>query len=231
MKKRLLLCAAIAALSFVGCSKGEDNSNKPDASNEYDVEIYVKEGTVSDKPKEYNTGLNKVGNSDNIFVATVNNGIITAQHAGFAKVTVGDNTYNTIVKSTLNTFIPPITEFYKPQDYIATKETRERSKGTHLGLIYYGENDLVDNVAYLFGDNDSLYEIRIKLNKGDKSTFAVCATYLGHLYKQIEAEVINGVYNLVYIDNYKIEDATFKVYLPQTYPTGGVITIKFIPLK
>lgn len=37
--------------------------------------------------------------------------------------------------------------------------------------------------------------------------------------------------NLVYIDNYKIEDATFKVYLPQTYPTGGVITIKFIPLK
>ena len=231
MQRFLLFVAAFVAITFAGCSKEEGNSNKSDTPNEYDIEIYVKEGTVSDKPKEYNTGLNKIGRSDNIFVATVDNGVITAKHVGFTKIIVGDNTYNTTVKSTLNTFIPPVVEFYKPADYIASKETRERSKGTHLGLIYYGENDLVDNVSYLFGNNDSLYEIRIRLNKGDMSTFAVCATYLGHLYKQVEAEMIDGVYNLVYIDNYKIEDATFKVYLPQTYSsTGGVITIKFIPL-
>ncbi|WP_278713769.1 hypothetical protein [Alistipes finegoldii] len=231
MKKFLLFIVAFVAITFVGCSKGDDNSDKSDTSNEYNIEIYAKGGTVSDKPKEYNTGLNEIGTSDNIFVATVDNGVITAQHVGFAKVIIGDNTYNTTVKSTLNTFIPPVTEFYKSQDYIASKETRERSKGSHLGLIYDGENDLVHNVAYLFGNNDSLYEIRIKLKKGDKSTFAVCATYLGHLYKQIEAEIIDGVYNLVYIDNYKIEDAIFKVYLPQTYSIGEVITIKFIPLK
>ena len=208
MKKFLLFIVAFVAITFVGCSKGDDNSDKSDTSNEYNIEIYAKGGTVSDKPKEYNTGLNEIGTSDNIFVATVDNGVITAQHVGFAKVIIGDNTYNTTVKSTLNT-----------------------SKGSHLGLIYDGENDLVHNVAYLFGNNDSLYEIRIKLKKGDKSTFAVCATYLGHLYKQIEAEIIDGVYNLVYIDNYKIEDAIFKVYLPQTYSIGEVITIKFIPLK
>ena len=97
MKKFLLFIVAFVAITFVGCSKGDDNSDKSDTSNEYNIEIYAKGGTVSDKPKEYNTGLNEIGTSDNIFVATVDNGVITAQHVGFAKVIIGDNTYNTVI--------------------------------------------------------------------------------------------------------------------------------------
>lgn len=241
MKRFLLLLTICISMNFISCSeKNDDNQITPPEQieepepevHEFDVTIYTKSGGIidSNKPDSFDTQISSNGRSENEFVATIESGIIIAKHVGETKVYVDEDTYNVTVLSPMNTFIPPIAEFGKTKEYIAEKETRQRSQAAHKGLIYNGEQDYIKQVVYMFGEDDGgLKEIQIRMKNSSK--YAQCATYLGHLYEQIQSEQINGLYNLVYINAYDIKDATFKVYLPNTYPTGEATTITYLPIE
>lgn len=232
-------------MGVVGCSEKGDGSNLQDPppleeenkDNEEEdqegvtIELFTTSGILNsyDYTSYYQSRL-KGGISSNNFIATCTyTGTINAEHVGEASVVFGDQSYNVIVRTPLEDFMyPVVAEFGKSKDYIASKEIRERHKGTHRGLIYYGEHDYIRKVVYDFDDSGALSKIIIHFIGSSK--YNTAATYLGHFYEQIGSINIDGVHTLVYIDAYNEENATLKVLCANTVPTGSDCTITFEPI-
>lgn len=223
MKKILL--SVLIAVFCISCSEGEGDGG----GSEKFVEIYVNKGVVTSKPNTFDTGISGQWVSSDPFVATVENGIIIAEHVGEADVAFRNKIYHVKVLSSLPLLDPPVVEFGKPMEYIASKEQREKHKGTYKGLLYHGETEYVDKIWYYFSDaGASLNKIQIVMN-GSRA-YLHAATWLGHFYEQADPVTIDGVYNLVYIDAYDREDAQIIVYCPNTIPLGTDCVITYLPI-
>lgn len=221
--RRIILI--VSALIFcISCTKGEQRED-----TEKNIEVYVHKGVITSKPETFDTGVRTKGVSSNPFVATVENGIIKAEHVGEADVVFGNKIYHVKALSSYPIVEPPVVEFGKPMEYIASKEQREKHKGTYKGLLYHGETEYVDKIWYYFSEaGASLSKIEIIMN-GSKG-YTRAATWLGQYYEQTDPVKIDGVYNLVYIDAYTRDEAQVIVYCPNTIPLGTDCVITYLPI-
>ena len=150
----LLLCIAMV-LSFSSCSK-DDNDLKPNL-DKTEVTLYVEE-TAS---LTYSGG-DCTWTSDNPLIASVEDGIITANHVGETFIHANDVNCKVTVK-------PHYTRYYEP--YIAWGEGKEKVK--QYMKNYEIEDDNNDRLAYRGEAPVLLYAYTFTNNKLKSSTFAI----------------------------------------------------------
>lgn len=127
----------IMALLLSSCSK-DDNTSTP-SLDKTEVTLYVEE-TIS---LTY-SGDNCIWTSDNPLIASVENGIITANHVGETLIHANDATCKVIVKPRYTKYYEPYIEFgenrNKVEQYMSNYEI---SKDDDNQLAYKGENGIL----------------------------------------------------------------------------------------
>lgn len=147
MKKVLFLLPILTALfTFSGCSDDEEGGI---SLNESEITLY------SDDTEQLEANDNVDWMSESEFVASVDaNGLVTGNHVGTTNIIAsnGSGTSKCTVEiiPRFNTFEEPVLDFGATKEEVKSKESRTILSETEEGLVYIGENNALDMVAYLF---------------------------------------------------------------------------------
>lgn len=155
MNKLLFLLAAVGCMTVAGCSDDQPNNGKNDS-------FRLDKSQLTLRPHESAT-LRAEGAiswvSDNEFVATVHNGVVTAGHVGKAVVSAFNGQAgakcSVEVVAQWYTYLSPYIDFdsSKTQVKAYEKGIRTLKSETATELIYLGESPNVREVVYTFADN------------------------------------------------------------------------------
>lgn len=99
---------------------------------------------------------------------------------------IADCLYHVTVKSPLDTFIVPVTEFGESMDYVIEHETRELQSQSETELVFNGEGSDADWTKYYF-EESGLYKIEMNVSSSD---YSECRTYLKHLWEYSGSVII-----------------------------------------
>lgn len=145
MKKILFLLAVGLPLVFASCSKDDDKKLSL-STNRVSLYFEEMENVTASEPSTWSV--------ENKFIATVNNGLITAQHVGNTTVTATANgqtsNCNVEVKAKYHTFTEPILEFGASKSTIKSKEKRGLLREEETSLLFKPDKSTIQSVAYIF---------------------------------------------------------------------------------
>lgn len=228
MKKVLLATAvALAGASFFSCSSSSDD--EPFSMNERAITLQN-----GDKYTITHTGKASWSSEDN-FVASVNDGEVTANHVGetaiYAMSGGSKSQCNVTVRGSYNYFREPLCKLNATPEDVMRYETRslDTKKSDRTMLLYYpAMNEDIDVVAYKF-KNDKLESAFVSMTMHGNATQALqmmnnfmSERYLGGIASQ----------GYVYINAKSVDAASKQVFVSNTIPGyEGITAALYTPLK
>lgn len=228
MKKVLLAAVfALAGVSFFSCSSSNDD--EPFTMNERAITIQK-----GDKYTITHTGKASWSSEDN-FVASVNDGEVTANHVGetaiYAMSGGSKSQCNVTVRGSYNYFREPLCKLNATPEDVMRYETRslDTKKSDRTTLIYYpAMNENIDVVAYTF-KNDKLESAFVAMTMHGNASQA-----LQMMNNFMSERYIGGVASQGYVyTNAKSVDAASKQVFVSNTISGyeGITAALYTPLK
>ena len=160
----LILAVIMASMSavFTSCSSDDD---EPDRYSNIARVIEIKKYVGYDfKVEDYRS--EDIFVSDNPFVATAENGIITLKHVGEATVTHNKKTYQ-ITSTPTRLYNEPLLNFGASKGDVVEFEKRKLKSADGDNLVYEGDGNYIIGVAYRFDDKGKLYNVYLIFNHFD----------------------------------------------------------------
>lgn len=228
MKKVLLAAVfALAGVSFFSCSSSNDD--EPFTMNERAITIQK-----GDKYTITHTGKASWSSEDN-FVASVNDGEVTANHVGetaiYAMSGGSKSQCNVTVRGSYNYFREPLCKLNATPEDVMRYETRslDIKKSDRTTLIYYpAMNENIDVVAYTF-KNDKLESAFVAMTMHGNASQA-----LQMMNNFMSERYIGGVASqgYVYINAKSVDAASKQVFVSNTISGyEGITAALYTPLK
>ena len=228
MKKVLLAAVfALAGVSFFSCSSSNDD--EPFTMNERAITMQK-----GDKYTITHTGKASWSSEDN-FVASVNDGEVTANHVGetaiYAMSGGSKSQCNVTVRGSYNYFREPLCKLNATPEDVMRYETRslDTKKSDRTTLIYYpAMNENIDVVAYTF-KNDKLESAFVAMTMHGNASQA-----LQMMNNFISERYIGGVASqgYVYINAKSVDAASKQVFVSNTISGyEGITAALYTPLK
>lgn len=228
MKKVLLAAVfALAGVSFFSCSSSNDD--EPFTMNERAITIQK-----GDKYTITHTGKASWSSEDN-FVASVNDGEVTANHVGetaiYAMSGGSKSQCDVTVRGSYNYFREPLCKLNATSEDVMRYETRslDTKKSDRTTLIYYpAMNENIDVVAYTF-KNDKLESAFVAMTMHGNASQA-----LQMMNNFMSERYIGGVASqgYVYINAKSVDAASKQVFVSNTISGyEGITAALYTPLK
>lgn len=228
MKKVLLAAVfALAGVSFFSCSSSNDD--EPFTMNERAITIQN-----GDKYTITHTGKASWSSEDN-FVASVNDGEVTANHVGetaiYAMSGGSKSQCNVTVRGLYNYFREPLCKLNATPEDVMRYETRslDTKKSDRTTLIYYpAMNENIDVVAYTF-KNDKLESAFVAMTMHGNASQA-----LQMMNNFMSERYIGGIasHGYVYINAKSMDAASKQVFVSNTISGyEGITAALYTPLK
>lgn len=228
MKKVLLAAVfALAGVSFFSCSSSNDD--EPFTMNERAITIQK-----GDKYTITHTGKASWSSEDN-FVASVNDGEVTANHVGETAIYATSGGYksqcNVTVRGSYNYFREPLCKLNATPEDVMRYETRslDTKKSDRTTLIYYpAMNENIDVVAYTF-KNDKLESSFVAMTMHGNASQA-----LQMMNNFMSERYIGGIasHGYVYINAKSMDAASKQVFVSNTISGyEGITAALYTPLK
>lgn len=228
MKKVLLAAVfALAGVSFFSCSSS--NEDEPFTMNERAITMQK-----GDKYTITHTGKASWSSEDN-FVASVNDGEVTANHVGetaiYAMSGGSKSQCNVTVRGSYNYFREPLCKLNATPEDVMRYETRslDTKKSDRTTLIYYpAMNENIDVVAYTF-KNDKLESAFVAMTMHGNASQA-----LQMMNNFMSERYIGGVASqgYVYINAKSVDAASKQVFVSNTISGyEGITASLYTPLK
>lgn len=228
MKKVLLAAVfALAGVSFFSCSSSNDD--EPFTMNERAITIQN-----GDKYTITHTGKASWSSEDN-FVASVNDGEVTANHVGetaiYAMSGGSKSQCNVTVRGLYNYFREPLCKLNATPEDVMRYETRslDTKKSDRTTLIYYpAMNENIDVVAYTF-KNDKLESAFVAMTMHGNASHA-----LQMMNNFMSERYIGGIasHGYVYINAKSMDAASKQVFVSNTISGyEGITAALYTPLK
>lgn len=228
MKKVLLAAVfALVGVSFFSCSSSNDD--EPFTMNERAITIQK-----GDKYTVTHTGKAS-WSSDDDFVASVNNGEVTANHVGETAIyAISGGTKSqcdVTVRGSYNYFREPLCRLNATPEDVMRYETRslDTKKSDKTMLIYYpAMNEDVDVIAYTFknGKLESAF-VAMTMNGNASQALQMMNNFMSERY-------IGGISNkgYVYINAKSLDSASKQVFVSNTISGyEGITAALYTPLK
>ena len=229
MKKVLLAAAfALAGVSFFSCSSSNDD--EPFSMNERAI-------TMQKGDKYTITHTGKASwLSDDDFVASVNDGEVTANHVGetaiYAMSGGSKSQCDVTVRGLYNYFREPLCKLNAtPEDVMRyEKRSLDTKKSDRTTLIYYpAMNEDIDVVAYTF-KNDKLESAFVSMTMHGNATQAL-QMMTNFMSERYFGDGISSA-GYVYMNATTTESASKFVYVTNTTPGyEGITAALYIPRK
>ena len=227
--KKILLAAvfALAGVSFFSCSSSNDD--EPFTMNERAITIQK-----GDKYTITHTGNASWSSEDN-FVASVNNGEVTANHVGETAIyAISGGTKNqcdVTVRGSYNYFREPLCKLNATPEDVMRYETRslDTKKSDRTTLIYYpAMNEDVDVIAYTFknGKLESAFAA-MTMHGNASQALQMMNNFMNERY-------IGGISNkgYVYINAKSLDSASKQVFVSNTISGyEGITAALYTPLR
>lgn len=228
MKKVLLAAVfALAGVSFFSCSSSNDD--EPFTMNERAITIQN-----GDKYTITHTGKASWSSEDN-FVASVNDGEVTANHVGETAIYAisggSKSQCNVTVRGLYNYFREPLCKLNATPEDVMRYETRslDTKKSDRTTLIYYpAMNENIDVVAYTF-KNDKLESAFVAMTMHGNASQA-----LQMMNNFMSERYIGGIasHGYVYINAKSMDAASKQVFVSNTISGyEGITAVLYTPLK
>lgn len=228
MKKVLLAAVfALAGVSFFSCSSSNDY--EPFTMNERAITIQN-----GDKYTITHTGKASWSSEDN-FVASVNDGEVTANHVGetaiYAMSGGSKSQCNVTVIGSYNYFREPLCKLNATPEDVMRYETRslDTKKSDRTTLIYYpAMNENIDVVAYTF-KNDKMESAFVAMTMHGNASQA-----LQMMNNFMSERYIGGIasHGYVYINAKSMDAASKQVFVSNTISGyEGITAALYTPLK
>lgn len=228
MKKVLLAAViALAGVSFFSCSSSNDD--EPFTMNERAITIQK-----GDKYTITHTGNASWSSEDN-FVASVNDGEVTANHVGETAIyAISGGTKSqcdVTVRGSYNYFREPLCKLNATPEDVMRYETRslDTKKSDRTMLIYYpAMNEDVDVIAYTF-KNDKLESafVAMAMNGNASQALQMMNNFMSERY-------LGGIANqgYLYINAKSVDAASKQVFVSNTISGyEGITAALYTPLK
>ena len=228
MKKVLLAAVfALVGVSFFSCSSSNDD--EPFTMNERAITIQK-----GDKYTITHTGKASWSSEDN-FVASVNDGEVTANHVGETAIyAISGGTKNqcdVTVRGSYNYFREPLCKLNATPEDVMRYETRslDTKKSDRTMLIYYpAMNEDVDVIAYTFknGKLESAF-VAMTMHGNASQALQMMNNFMNERY-------IGGISNkgYVYINAKSLDSASKQVFVSNTISGyEGITAALYTPLK
>lgn len=228
MKKVLLAAViALAGVSFFSCS----SSNDDEAFTMNERAITIQKG---DKYTITHTGNASWSSEDN-FVASVNDGEVTANHVGETAIyAISGGTKSqcdVTVRGSYNYFREPLCKLNATPEDVMRYETRslDTKKSDRTMLIYYpAMNEDVDVIAYTF-KNDKLESafVAMAMNGNASQALQMMNNFMSERY-------LGGIANqgYLYINAKSVDAASKQVFVSNTISGyEGITAALYTPLK
>lgn len=228
MKKVLLAAVfALAGVSFFSCSSSNDD--EPFTMNERAITIQK-----GDKYTITHTGKASWSSEDN-FVASVNDGEVTANHVGetaiYAIFGGTKSQCDVTVRGSYNYFREPLCKLNATPEDVMRYETRslDTKKSDKTMLIYYPAiNEDVDVIAYTFknGKFESAF-VAMTMNGNASQALQMMNNFMSERY-------IGGISNkgYVYINAKSLDSASKQVFVSNTISGyEGITAALYTPLR
>lgn len=229
MKKVLLAAVfALAGVSFFSCSSSNDD--EPFSMNERAI-------TMQKGDKYTITHTGKASwSSDDDFVASVNDGEVTANHVGetsiYAMSGGSKSQCDVTVRGLYNYFREPLCKLNAtPEDVMRyEKRSLDTKKSDRTTLIYYpAMNEDIDVVAYTF-KNDKLESAFVSMTMHGNATQAL-QMMTNFMSERYFGDGISSA-GYVYMNATTTESASKFVYVTNTTPGyEGITAALYIPRK
>lgn len=229
MKKVLLATAvALAGASFFSCSSSS-SEDEPFSMNERAITLQN-----GDKYTITHTGKASWSSEDN-FVASVNDGEVTANHVGetaiYAMSGGSKSQCNVTVRGSYNYFREPLCKLNATPEDVMRYETRslDTKKSDRTMLLYYpAMNEDIDVVAYTF-KNDKLESAFVSMTMHGNASQALqmMNNFMGERY-------LGGIASqgYVYINAKSMDEASKQVFVSNTISGyEGITAALYTPLK
>lgn len=227
--KNVLLAAvfALAGVSFFSCRSSNDD--EPFTMDERAITIQN-----GDKYTITHTGKASWSSEDN-FVASVNDGEVTANHVGetaiYAMSGGSKSKCNVTVRGSYNYFREPLCKLNATHEDVMRYETRslDTKKSDRTTLIYYpAMNENIDVVAYTF-KNDKLESAFVAMTMHGNASQA-----LQMMNNFMSERYIGGIasHGYVYINAKSMDAASKQVFVSNTISGyEGITAALYTPLK
>lgn len=228
MKKVLLAAVfALAGVSFFSCSSS--NEDEPFTMNERAITMQK-----GDKYTITHTGKASWSSEDN-FVASVNDGEVTANHVGetaiYAMSGGSKSQCNVTVRGSYNYFREPLCKLNATPEDVMRYETRslDTKKSDRTTLIYYpAMNENIDVVAYTFkNDKQESAFVAMTMHGNASQALQMMNNFMSERY-------IGGVASqgYVYINAKSVDAASKQVFVSNTISGyEGITAALYTPLK
>lgn len=229
MKKVLLAAVfALAGVSFFSCSSSSSD-DEPFSMNERAITLQK-----GDKYTITHTGKAS-WSSEDTFVASVNDGEVTANHVGetaiYAMSRGSKSQCNVTVRGSYNYFREPLCKMNATPEDVMRYETRslDTKRSDRTMLFYYpAMNEDIDVVVYTF-KNDKLESAFVSMTMHGNASQALqmmnnfmSERYLGGIASQ----------GYVYINAKSLDAASKQVFVSNTIPGyEGITAALYTPLK
>ena len=228
MKKVLLAAVfALTGVSFFSCSSSNDD--EPFSMNERAITIQK-----GDKYTITHTGKASWSSEDN-FVASVNDGEVTANHVGetaiYAMSGGSKSQCNVTVRGSYNYFREPLCKLNATPEDVMRYETRslDTKKSDRTMLLYYpAMNEDIDVVAYSF-KNDKLVNafVAMTMHGNASQALQMMNNFMGERY-------LGGISSqgYVYINAKSMDAASKQIFVSNTISGyEGITATLYTPLK
>lgn len=152
----LLLAVIMASTSavFTSCSSDDD---EPERFSNIARVIEIKKYVGYDfKVEDYRS--EDIFESDNPFVATAENGVITLKHVGEATVTHNKKKYQ-ITSIPTRLYNEPLLDFGASKGDVVEFEKRKLKSADGDNLVYEGDGECITGVSYRFDDKGKLNSV------------------------------------------------------------------------
>ena len=229
MKKVLLVSmVALAGVSLSSCSSSSGD-DEPFTMNERAITIQK-----GDKYTITHTGKAS-WSSEDTFVATVNDGEVTAKHVGETAIYAisggSKSQCDVTVRGSYNYFREPLCKLNATPEDVMRYETRslDTKRSDRTTLIYYpAMNEDIDVVAYSF-ENDKLVNAFVGMTMHGNASQAL-QMMNNFMSERYVGSVVSQGY--VYINATSKDTASKRVFVSNTIPGyEGITTALYTPLK
>ncbi|WP_143959782.1 Ig-like domain-containing protein [Litoribacter populi] len=158
MKKSLYLLAL--GIVFFACGPREEPQDSTIRLSEQEIEIDFDDTyqLSAEFRRDGYSPADFVWDSDDEGIAGVEDGLITGNRAGITQINVSTNdqaftsSARVMVVPTNMMLLEPLLDFRQTRQFVRDNETREFSMEVDGFLVFDGENDKIEFVAYFFGD-------------------------------------------------------------------------------
>ena len=218
----LLLAVITVGMSvvFTSCSSDDDEPKRfSNIARVIEIEKYV---GYDFKVEDYRS--EDIFESDNPFVATAENGVITLKHAGEATVTHNKRKYQ-ITSIPTRLYNEPLLDFGASKNDVVEFEKRKLKSADGDNLVYEGDGKYIAGVAYRFDDKGKLYNVYLIFYHFD----GLWDSYWKQILNQRYGIADDSDGSIVYLNNEPKKADIMVIYTPYMKGYNGYGHIIYAP--